>query len=103
MWYSWISFVLGIWFIISGIIPALQGNWNMIILGLVAAVFGFISYRTWQGIVNGIIGLWFFLSAIWFHLVLPWNFIILGVIMAALAIWDALSHHTPYTASQSPA
>ena len=80
-----------------------QPDRNMIILGLVAAVFGFISFKTWQGISNGIIGLWFFLSAIWFHLVLPWNFIILGIVMAALALWDALSHHTPHAASHSTA
>lgn len=103
MWSNWISFILGIWFFISGLIPALQGDWNMIILGIAAAVFGFIAFQTWQGIVSGIIGVWFFLSAIWFNLVVPWNFIILGAVMAALGIWGALSYHTPHTASHSPA
>lgn len=98
-WFNWISFVFGIWFFISGLVPALQHNWNMIILGIVAAVFGFIAYQSWQGIVNGVIGVWFFLSAIWFHLVAPWNFLILGAAMAILGIWGATSHHTPHTES----
>lgn len=102
-WFNWFSLVLGVWFFISGLIPALQGDWNMIILGIVAAICGFIAYQTWQGIVNGIIGIWFFLSAIWFHLVVPWNFIILGAAMAILGIWGATIHHTPHAATPSTA
>lgn len=102
-WFNWFSLALGAWFFISGLIPALQGDWNMIILGIIAAICGFIAYQTWQGIVNGAIGIWFFLSAIWFHLVAPWNFIILGAAMAILGIWGATTHHTPHAASHSPA
>jgi hypothetical protein len=100
---NWASFVLGIWFFISGLIPSLQAEWNMLILGIVAAVFGFIAYETWQGIVNGLIGVWFFLSAIWFSLILPWNFLILGAAMAILGIWGATTHNTPTVAPHGAA
>jgi hypothetical protein len=103
LWSNWISFVLGVWFFISGLIPALQADWNMIILGIVAAAAGFIAFESWQGIINGLIGVWFFLSAVWFNLVLPWNFLILGAVMAILGLWAGLSHSTHHTPSHSPA
>ena len=78
MWSMWISFAIGVWVFLSGLIPSLQAEWNLIIFGAAAAVFGFISFRDWQGIANGIGGIWLFLSGIWFMIMSPMNFLITG-------------------------
>ncbi len=93
MWALWITFILGVWFFVSGIIPGLIAEWNMIIFGLITMIFGFIGYfndrKSWQAVLCGIIGIWFFLSGIWFGLIASWNFIIFGIILAILGIWGA--------------
>ncbi len=96
MWSMWISFAIGVWVFLSGLIPSLQAEWNLIIFGAAAAVFGFISFRDWQGIANGIGGIWLFLSGIWFMIMSPMNFLITGFAMGLLGIWGALAetkHH----------
>ena len=40
MWQGWIIFILGIWLFISGLIPVLQGGGNLIIVGIISAIFG---------------------------------------------------------------
>ncbi|MEJ2637377.1 MAG: hypothetical protein P8184_19075 [Calditrichia bacterium] len=100
MWSNWVTFILGIWLFISGLIPSLQGDGNLIATGILAVIFGFIASRTWQGVVNGVLGIWIFLSGIWFMLVSPANFLIVGAIMAIVGIWGAIpssedvAHHT---------
>jgi len=64
MWQAWINFILGLWFILSGIITSLGVSINYIIVGIVIAVLGFLSSKQWQGIVIGILGLWMILSGI---------------------------------------
>lgn len=91
MWQAWINFILGLWFILSGIITSLGASVNYIIVGIVVAVLGFWSYKQWQGIVIGILGLWFILSGIVTSLMAPVNLIIVGIVIAVLAIWQALT------------
>ncbi|MCF7886025.1 MAG: hypothetical protein K9M80_05990 [Candidatus Marinimicrobia bacterium] len=90
MWQLWVNFVLGIWVLLSGLIASLQGNVNLIICGVIAAVLGFWSNKLWQGIVIGIAGIWLILSGIISGLQAPVNYIIVGIIVAVLAIWGAL-------------
>jgi hypothetical protein len=92
LWSNWISFAIGAWLFVTGWIPALQGEWNMIIFGAAAALFGFLAYKSWQGIVNGLLGVWIFLSGIWFGLNYPQNFLLVGIAMVILGIWGATYH-----------
>lgn len=95
MWTNWVSLAIGAWIFISGWIPAVQSEWNLIIFGVLAAVFGFASYKNWQGIVNGVAGIWLFLCGIWFMIMAPANFLITGIVMVLLGLWGALYHsHT---------
>ena len=91
MWTNWISFLIGLWIFFSGLVPRLRAEWNLIIFGILAVIFGFISYRNWQGITNGIGGVWLFLCGVWFIILAPANFVITGIIMALLGLWGALS------------
>ena len=97
MWQGWINLILGIWLIISGLIPSLQVVPNMLIVGILGAVFGFWLYKMWQGIVNGILGLWLIVSSLLLNLVLPLNFIIVGIVMGGLGVWSALTHRKEMT------
>lgn len=90
MWKAWVNFVLGLWFILSGIITGLGVSVNYIIIGIVVAILGFWSARQWQGIVIGILGLWMILSGIIISLTAPVNLIIVGIVIVILAIWQTL-------------
>lgn len=96
MWSNWISLVIGIWLFISGLIPALRVEGNMLIAGALAVIFGFIAYKTWQGVVIGILGVWIFLSGLWWHLGGPANYIIVGIVMAILGVWGGFQHTKPH-------
>ena len=92
MWQGWVNLILGLWLILSGLVLSLQSSVNMIVVGILAAIFGFWAYKLWQGVVNGILGIWIFLSGIAFNLVNQVNFIVVGIIMGILGVWCALSH-----------
>jgi len=91
MWKAWVNFILGLWFILSGIITGLGANVNYVIVGIVVAVLGFWSAKQWQGIVIGILGLWMILSGIVTSLMSPVNLIIVGIVIAVLGLWQALA------------
>jgi len=91
MWQAWITFLAGLWIILSGIISGLTTSANAIIFGIVIAILGFWVGRHWQGWLNGIIGLWLLLSGIIMSLTIAVNFIIVGIVVAILALWLGLS------------
>jgi len=91
MWQAWVNFILGLWFILSGIITGLEGSVNYIIVGIVVAILGFWSARQWQGIVIGILGLWMILSGIVSSLMAPVNLILVGLVIAIFGLWQALA------------
>jgi len=95
MWALWITLIIGIWFIISGLFPTLIANWNFIIFGIAAIIFGFTAFfsnkKLWQGLINGIIGIWMLLNGIWIALTGSWNFIVFGIVLLILSIWGAMS------------
>ncbi|MBD3238955.1 MAG: hypothetical protein GF331_00110 [Chitinivibrionales bacterium] len=91
MWRAYVNIIAGIWAFISGLTETLVTPVNMIITGLVIAVFGFWTpARKWQGIVNGILGLWLFLSGFIPGLWAGENMLIVGLIVFALAVWRAI-------------
>ena len=91
MWQLWVNFIVGIWVLLSGLIASLQGNINLIICGIIAAVLGFWVGKKWQGIIIGIAGIWLILSGIIAGLDAPINYIIVGIVVAILGIWGALT------------
>ncbi len=97
MWQAWVNFILGLWLIVSGIVPSLNTNINFIIVGILIAILGFWTFKQWQGIVNGILGLWILISAFITGLMINWNLIIVGIVVAILAIWQALTKPTKAT------
>ncbi len=92
MWQGWINLILGVWLIISGFVGGLQTPANLIVVGILAAIFGFWAYKSWQGVVNGILGIWTLLSGLIFHLLAPANFLIVGVLMGIFGAWEAFGH-----------
>jgi hypothetical protein len=90
----WISFLFGLWILVSGFFPGLIGVWNLIISGIGAALFGFLSFysnRTmWQGLIVGLIGIWLLISA-FAEILLSWNFLLFGLLTAVLGLWGALT------------
>jgi hypothetical protein len=101
MWRAWFTFLIGLWMILSGLVPALAVGGNFIVAGALLAIFGFWS-RGWQGTINGVIGLWLVLSGILPSLIAPGNAIVTGAVVAVLAIWQtaAQGRHQPQTATQ---
>jgi len=95
----YINILAGLWAFITGFWAGVLLPVNLVILGVVIAVFGFWTYeQEWQGIVNGLIGLWLVLSAFIPVLITPVNLWISGVLVAALAVWRliSISYHHPH-------
>jgi len=88
MWKGWSTVILGIWLIISGLIAGLQEPANLLIIGILAIVFGFWDYKMWQGILNGVLGLWMFISGISISLITPTNILTIGIIMVISSMWS---------------
>ena len=42
MWANWLNVILGIWLIISSIIPSLINQWNVLIVGILVFIFALI-------------------------------------------------------------
>lgn len=97
MWQGWINLILGAWLILSGFIPALRTPANIIIVGILAIIFGFWVYKDWRGDVAGILGIWAFLSGVWWNLLSPGNFIIVGLLLGIVGLWEGISHPKPAT------
>ncbi len=91
MCHSWIKLIMGLWLILSGLVSPLVSPINMIIIGFIAGVCCFRSYKLWQAFATGILGLWLFMCGLSFtymytHLVTPVNFIIVGTLIALLGL-----------------
>lgn len=42
MMYNWLNVILGIWLIISSIVPSLLSLWNILIVGILVFIFALI-------------------------------------------------------------
>ncbi|HHE38578.1 hypothetical protein B1H10_01240 [candidate division KSB1 bacterium 4484_188] len=99
MWHGRIKLVLGLWLVLSGVFSSFQSPINMMIVGFLAGVCCFRSYKLWQAAATGIIGLWLFLcglsylfSSMVVHLMTPENFIISGVLLSIFGLWCIIHH-----------
>lgn len=93
MWQGWISFIPGLWLIISGIISGIQGPGNMIIVGIITVILGFFLQRRWEGIINGILGIWLCLCAFIPGLITSPNFFITGILIVFISIIRIFHNH----------
>ena len=86
MWQSWISFVLGVWLILSGLISGLQGSVSMILTGILIALIGYLFLKGWEGMVNGILGLWLLISGIISGFVTVQNYLVIGILITVISL-----------------
>ncbi len=101
MWQAWVNVILGLWLVVSGFIPTVQVNWNMIICGILIAILGFTVSKKWPAIVVGILGVWILISGLVSSLIVPVNFIIAGIVVLILSLVLALQK-TPEETKTTP-
>jgi hypothetical protein len=87
---KYITFFLGIWLVLSGMIVQLQGAFNFTFVGIATAIFGFWVFKNWLRWFNGILGLWIFLSGGVLNLTFSWNFIMSGIVLIVLGFWHSM-------------
>jgi hypothetical protein len=80
------------WLVISGMTMSLQTPVNLIVVGILAVIFGFWISKMWQGWLTGLLGIWIFLSGVLFDLLATGNFIIVGIVMSICGIWAGWGH-----------
>jgi hypothetical protein len=86
MWQGWLSFIIGIWLIISGMSTGLSSPFNIIIMGIAAAILGLFYLRAWEGMTISIIGLWLILCGVGLGLVTSANFILSGILISIFSL-----------------
>ena len=89
MWQGWIAFLDGIWVTLSSFYWHTQTNINLLIAGIVLAVFGFLAKDSWEGVVLGFIGIWLIGSGLTNYLVLSINFFLTGLTIIPIALMCA--------------
>jgi len=98
MWKGCLSYILGIWLMISAFFPTMHIPGNITIVGLLIAMDGFFVLKKWEGSLLGIFGLWLFLCGILFGLVTMWNFLIMGLLVTILSLSCIYQRHLKYKA-----
>jgi hypothetical protein len=86
MWQGWISLIIGVWLILSGLSSGLQGPFNMVLFGLLAVLVGFFLLRGWEGVFTGIFGIWLIISGFISGFVTAQNFIVIGILISIISI-----------------
>ncbi len=95
MWTARLSLIIGLWLIVSGFVNDFRNPSLMIAIGLVVLILGlmgFISVKSWEGILNFFVGVWLVLCGSWFNFFMPWNFFVTGGIVFVFAVWDITEH-----------
>jgi hypothetical protein len=93
MWQSWISLVLGIWLIISGLIVGLQGSFSMVIIGLLAVIVSFFFLKGWEGVLNGILGVWLIICGFIHGLITTQNYLVVGILISIISLIRIFHSH----------
>lgn len=96
---SGITFLAGLWLMLSSYFMGLGFSSNEFIVGIIVAAISLIGMysieqATWVSWVNGIMGVWLLLTPIFLTgmtTALIWNSIILGVVILAAAIWSGMA------------
>lgn len=94
-----ISFLAGLWLMLSSYFMGLGLSSNEFIVGIIVAIVSLIGMYsmeqvTWVSWVNGILGVWLLVTPIFLTGMtagVVWNSIILGIIVLATAIWSGMS------------
>lgn len=96
---SGISFLAGLWLMLSSFFMGLGFSSNEFIVGIIVAIISLIGMysieqATWVSWVSGILGAWLLVTPIFMTgltSAVIWNSVILGVIIIATAIWSGMS------------
>ena len=80
MWQAWLSLIIGVWLIFSGIISDLQQVLNVFISGALLVLFSFFFLKGWEGVVNGFLGIWLVLCGLMAVLITPLNCLMIGIL-----------------------
>ncbi len=85
MWQGWIAFLDGLWIAFSSFDWHYQTNVNLIVSGVILALFGFWAEESTNGIILGFLGIWLISSGCTHYLVLPINFFLTGLTILVIA------------------
>jgi hypothetical protein len=95
MWTAWINLVMGLFLIVSGFINDLRNPLLITAAGIVVLLLGlagFVSKKSWEGLLNCFVGIWLILCGSWFNFLMPWNFFVTGGFVFVFAIWNIAEH-----------
>jgi hypothetical protein len=99
MWHGRFKLIIGLWLLVSGLIPSLHNPVNLVFIGFLTVLCCFRSFRLWQAAATGLVGFWLLLSGIydWIFvgskvLVNSINFFLSGIILVALGLWCMIVH-----------
>lgn len=96
---SGITFLAGLWLMLSSYFMGLGFTSNEFIVGIIVAAISLIGMysveqATWVSWVNGIMGVWLLITPIFMAgltTTLIWNSVVLGVIVLGAAIWSGMA------------
>ena len=86
MWQGWISLLIGVWLIFSGLFSGLQSPFNLVFFGLLILILGFFLLKGWEGIVNGILGIWLIIGGFFSGFITAQNFVVVGILISTISI-----------------
>ncbi len=97
MWQDWLNFLLGLWLVIAGFIPALNTGaakmWDYLIVGVLVLIFAlWTAKQRWPEWLNVILAIWLIIAAFinWPPSTVMVNSIIVGALIAIFGLWAAL-------------
>jgi len=93
MWYAWISFLLGAWLIISGLITSFHGPANMFIVGVLVLYTGFFLVRKREGVALGILGIWILICSFITGFISTHNLLFTGIVISLISIISIFHAH----------
>ena len=97
MWQGWISLIIGLWLITSGLITTFQGPTNMVIVGVLSIYTGFFLVRKWEGIVIGILGTWILICGFIAGFITTHNLIFTGIVISLISLITIFHKHKQQT------
>lgn len=98
MWQGWLNLLLGLWLIISGLLTALQGPANMVIVGVLAVFIGFFLVRKWEGVAIGILGIWVLICGFITGFITTHNLLVTGIVISLISMINIFHAHKQHKA-----
>jgi len=93
MWQGWVSLIIGMWLILSGLFSGLQVPFNMVFFGILAVIVGFFLLRGWEGVFTGAFGIWLIISGFISGFITAQNFVVIGILISIISLFKILHVH----------